>query len=471
MVPKNQSGSSPQAKTFLLERNGSENQGRCQIKLCLASRLFYPTYSGSALRFLRYLPGFSSRGIDVRVFAGTPAKGNVAVENEPADWQFYAPEKPSLPKIISGVPVHHVKLPDEGYIRRNIAYMRALTNFCQQPGFRPDLIQLLDGMYIWSIPWLLKLRSLNIPIVYTHTLIQDPPANPIKQRLHPLYWWLPFALVDRVVVSSTVMRDTLQNHGITTPMEVIPNGVDLARFNPEPTPDARKRIRRALNIGDDASVLLTIGAVEPRKGTDLLLEAWGQLAANYPNLHLIIAGPRHDLVRAELGDFRQRIQSLVAAAGHPNRLHFTGYVENVQDYLHAADIFVFPSQREGMGNVVMEAMASGLPVILTPYIGLPEEFGQPGRHYTLVDRDPDTLSDAIHRLLASNRVRVKMRQLARQRVEEELDVELSLDRYAALYQNLAATPQAGLDVRTERFFGMKRQSLGFADQFHDTRAD
>ena len=104
--------------------------------------------------------------------------------------------------------------------------------------------------------------------------------------------------------------------------------------------------------------------------------------------------------------------------------------------MKACDFFVFPSQREGMPNVVPEAMATGLPSILTPFKGLPEEFGRPGEEYLLVERTPEELADALGRVLDDPELAARLGAKAREWVEDNLDVEDSLDAYARLYAEL-----------------------------------
>ena len=90
-----------------------------------------------------------------------------------------------------------------------------------------------------------------------------------------------------------------------------------------------------------------------------------------------------------------------------------------------------------MPNVVPEAYGCGVPVIMTPFIGLPQEFGRAGDHYELVERTPGAIAQSISSLL-DNRERGRQLALrARKLVEDEMDVEKSLDRYAALYRDLA----------------------------------
>ena len=112
-------------------------------------------------------------------------------------------------------------------------------------------------------------------------------------------------------------------------------------------------------------------------------------------------------------------------------------MRNVEDYLRASDMFAFPSFREGMPNVVLEAMSSGLPVLMTPFIGLSDELGRAGREYLLADHDPKSIAAVLTELIEDGGLREKLGQQARRWVENNLDIEGSLDRYAALYYELA----------------------------------
>jgi glycosyltransferase involved in cell wall biosynthesis len=227
-------------------------------------------------------------------------------------------------------------------------------------------------------------------------------------------------------------------------MEFISNGVDLPRFRPARDAAERRAARQSLGVSDERrKIITTVGAVHPRKGSDLLLEAWSHLAGRFPEAHVFIVGLRKDLTYPKLADFRERIQHLCSASGAPERIHFPGLVRNVETYLRASDIFVFPSQREGMPNVVLEAMATGLPVLLTPFVGLAEDFGQAGRDYILAPREAQAVAANLAALLEDEALRSELGERARNWVRDHLSIETSLDRYAALYYELAAkTPNA-----------------------------
>jgi glycosyltransferase involved in cell wall biosynthesis len=421
---------------------GYEGRTLPHIELCVAAQLFYPVYAGGSLQFLHYLPGLKARQVHARVFAGTPILSMAQLSGVEVTWQARRPGEMLPMEMVNGVPVHRVRLPDASSIQRSIVYGRTLVRFCQQPDYRPDLFQILSTPR-WCVPWLLRLRYLNIPTVHAHALAAEFSSNPVKRALQRHSWRLSFQLVDCVVVNSTVMRERLRNLDVTTSIEVIPTGVDLQRFRPAANSAERQKIRQPLGIGQEEPVIVTVGAVEPRKGTDLLLAAWVQLAPRCSRSHLVIIGPRSDLADPAFEDFRRKLEDLVVASGAPDRVHFVGHVENVEEYLRAADVFVFTSWREGVPNAVLEAMASRLPVITTPFLGLPDEFGQPDEHYLLVDRDPNLLSSLIEKVLEEKALRAKIGLSARQWVEAQMDVEMTINQLANLYRELVNRSNKG----------------------------
>ena len=118
-------------------------------------------------------------------------------------------------------------------------------------------------------------------------------------------------------------------------------------------------------------------------------------------------------------------------------MHFVGVVDDIADYYRAADLFVLTSEREGMNNAFFEAMASGLPVLTVRFQGLSAAHGRPGTHYELATDEPEALGRAIDDLLVHEPHRKDLSRQGREWALAEADVERVLDRYAALYRNLA----------------------------------
>lgn len=395
-------------------------------RICLASEHFFPVYAGPAVRFGRYLPGLRARGIDVRVFTGTPYRGRAS----------RADDGSAGPEPLHGTSITRVRLPEAAGARRRLLFARALARFCGTADPALDAVQLLSCDFTF-IPALMRLQRLGIPTIYTLTLAPDERHRGLRRLVSRHYFAQPLRLVSCVVVSSRVMRDGLRNWPFRTPVRVIPNGVDTRRFQPAADDASRRLLRKRLGLPDDETIVLFVGPLSRRKGVDLLLGAWSRLAPRCPDLHLVVVGPGPDGSGGEAPTLGEAIRRLGVGTDASERLHFPGLVENVEDYMRAADVFVFTSRREGMPNVVPEAMATGLPVVTTPFLGLPSEFGQPDREYLLADFDPDALAARVQALLVSPEQARALGRSARRWVEEHLDMDRSIDRYAELYHELA----------------------------------
>ena len=122
-----------------------------------------------------------------------------------------------------------------------------------------------------------------------------------------------------------------------------------------------------------------------------------------------------------------------------DRILFTGSVDNVEDYLQAADVFVFPSRREGMPNVVHEAYATALPSVLCPFVGMSPEFGVPGEHYLAAGHDAREIGARVLALLDSESLRAALGSAARAWVRDGFRTDSKRGRsYNQLYRELAA---------------------------------
>lgn len=420
-----------------------EEDAERRIRVCLACQSFHPVYAGAAIRFRRYAPGLRERGIDVEVFCGTPTAIKARMVGAPDTWSAY-PEGALMPiERVDGLRVQRVRLPDESSPRRGFLFTWALSQHLRRSSRRPDVVQTLALPPV-GVPGLWGVRRLGLPIVYTGTLLSELPRGAFRR---PLAKWVraaPLRLVDHVVVSSEVMRDHFLGLGVRCDVEVIGNGVDLRRFRAPRCADDRLRVRAALGINRLDPVVLFVGSVIPRKGVDLLLEAWHRLPATESTPHLVIVGPRRDREDPAHRAFHRGIEARVRGLPAPERVHFVEFTPRVEDYYRAADVFVLPSQREGMGNTVLEAMASGLPVVLTPYTGLPAEFGRAREHYVLAPATSEGLSAGLGELIEDAGLRRRIGLAALERARRHLGVEASLDRYADLYRRVAAAGPGGV---------------------------
>lgn len=407
-----------------------------RVRVCIASMLFYPVYAGPAIRFRQYFPGLRARGVDVEVVTATPDRARAMVSGMPVTWQNLPNGALLPPGMVDDAALQRIRVPERAGTRRTAVFARATAQRCTRSAQPPEVLQVFSIALPW-LPALRRVRNSGIPVIATWTMMPRPSASAISRVASKTLVGVSSTFVDCCVVSSAAMADAVRRQGVRTRVEVIPHGVDTQRFKPTTNPATRAALRTELGLPSDATVLLFVGPVVPRKGVDLLLEVWSRLARTRPNLHLAIVGPRFDLTRASLLDFNRKLDTLIQQSGARNRVHFFGLVRDVEKYMRAADVFVFTSWREGFPNVVAEALASGLPVITTPFDGLAEEFGQPGREYVRTSREPDEIAAALARLLDDPTFREELSASGRTWVSRTLDLDRTIDQYAHLYRELA----------------------------------
>jgi glycosyltransferase involved in cell wall biosynthesis len=199
-------------------------------------------------------------------------------------------------------------------------------------------------------------RWLKVPV--TITLRGTESRHSQDQSLRPK---LVSALnrASRVFSVSDSLRQLAIKLGIEeSKTRVVGNGVDTEKFQPVSKDEARQ----SLNLPRDAKVLITVGGLCERKGFHRVIECLPQLIERYPNLHyLIVGGPSAE------GDWTDRLKEQVQTLGLTDQVHFLGTIspEKLKLPLSAADVFVLATRNEGWANVLLEAMACGLPVVTT----------------------------------------------------------------------------------------------------------
>ena len=406
-----------------------------RTKLLLVASSFFPTHGGAELRFLRYLPLLKDHGIEVEVITGTPKLKKFSEQDHVADWRKAKDGELVSVQKIEFAQIFQYKLPEVGSVKRSQLLLDQVIVRCENDQVKPDVIQLLIPLSIKTISRLKRIKATSTPVVFSYALAHTfsknfAIANLQKWRIRRVYKYF-----DCVITASSVLKDLVCGVAPETCVEVIPNGVDINKFKPINDQSEKQSLRIKLNLPEDAIIISLIGAIHPRKGTDLLISAWSDQANK--NLHLLLIGPRFDLIRSELCEFKKKIKDLIEESGFPGNVRFTGAVENIADYLKASDMFVFPSKKEGMPNAVLEAMATGLPTVLTPFVGLSEDFGEAGKEYLLTNRSSDAISSAIKSILKDDRSRIALGSNARNWVVNTMQLEKSVRLYANVYSSLA----------------------------------
>lgn len=215
-------------------------------------------------------------------------------------------------------------------------------------------------------------------------------------------------------------------------LEVVPYGVDAARFHP--SADARARLRAEAGLGADVPVLFAAGRLVRKKGFEYLIDA---LRLTDPAARLVIAGT---------GDLDGELRARAADAGVADRVRFLGDVrqEAVAGWFATADIAVVPSVRDASGNVdglpntVLEALASGTPVVATRAGGIGSVIDDDRNGVLVPERDPSALAQAMNGLLGDPARRARLGAAARADVMARYGWETAAEKFEAAYDRALA---------------------------------
>ncbi len=258
--------------------------------------------------------------------------------------------------------------------------------------FKKEKFDVINFHEPW-IPWLAWQVQRNSKSVYVATFhanlidtaagkvwtskVWTPIGRPFLEKMHMFTATAPVATGG--LLSLADMDRPFDRHMVEN-MRYIPLGVDLKKFKPV-------KQRQPLN-GQASKTILYLGRVEKRKGSDLLLKAFAELVKQMPDTHLVIAGD---------GPMSSKLKTYVEIESVPN-VHFTGYVTEEEKIrlLQNADLACFPSPYgEGYGIVILEAMATGTPMLAGNNIGYAQAMKGRGR-IGLVD--PEATRDFVNRL-------------------------------------------------------------------------
>jgi glycosyltransferase involved in cell wall biosynthesis len=236
-------------------------------------------------------------------------------------------------------------------------------------------------LWWWGLligPWA-KLN--NIPAIYESVLFgSDNPGTIRKQKFSKIKLTCLKSYRKIVTVSPYLTEDFLKYGYDNGQVSTLQSSVDSDLFLPANTHDQKKSIRLRLGLPINAKIVLFVGAVTKRKGVDILVNSFIKASSHRSDLYLIIVGGTHP---ADESYFDQLLYILNENRQLSNKYLFAGLVQDnrlVADYYRAADIFVFPSFNEGLPNVVLEAMASELPVVVSqlPFLENVIEHGENG---------------------------------------------------------------------------------------------
>lgn len=217
---------------------------------------------------------------------------------------------------------------------------------------------------------------------------QMKERRPMLRILWPMYRQI-YLKADRIKCISYFIAGEVRMIGYDGPVEVIPNGVDVAKFSAPISESKITELKTRFNKRMGDVFLFTASRLVFSRGAEDVIEALVHLPAN---VKLLIAGS---------GEDREKLEHIARGLGVADRVMFAGHVPHAElpAYLKISDIFVRPSLIEGMGNAFIEAFAAGIPVVATPVGGIPDFLTDEVTGLFCEVRNPKSIARAVERYL------------------------------------------------------------------------
>ncbi len=210
-------------------------------------------------------------------------------------------------------------------------------------------------------------------------------------------------------------------------IEVIHNGVDIDRYYPGP---ADLALRQELGIQKEERVVVTVASLRPVKQIDNLLRAIPAVLAERPNTRFLLVGD---------GSERGRLIELARDLGILKQVTFAGIRNDINAILRLGDYFVLPSGTEAFPNVLLEAMASGLPIVTTDVGSVRELVTDRESAYIVPPGRPDDLSRAVNMLLSDEETANTFKERGRRIVEERFTLKQMCEKRERVFDSVLAS--------------------------------
>lgn len=291
---------------------------------------------------------------------------------------------------------------------------------------RPDIIHTHEFLSTARLG-LMAGRLLGVPVISTAHLSGssgDVGRSLLSRRRRRLLRRIRTRSAVTIAVSHPIRQELIRAGFPERRLAVVLNGVDVEHFRPAEAAE-RATLRRALCVNGDPLVVFA-GRLERQKRVDVLVSAWHDLSEHGSTSTLLIlgAGSEADTLTSTADD----------------SVRFEGPVDDTAPFLRAGDVFVLPSDAEGLSNALLEAQASGLPAVVTD-VGAARDVVRDGITGLLVPPgDRAALGDALHALVEDRDRRVSMGRAARQRMLRDFSLERTVQGLMDIYENVIGRP-------------------------------
>ena len=243
---------------------------------------------------------------------------------------------------------------------------------------------------------------------------------------HKVILWLLLKYADMSVCNSIHSKAILNNRYIRDEkIEVIYNGIDKAQFSRVKNKDLH--VKKDLGIDENAIIIGTVANFRKEKNYPFLINAFQRLQEKYSDLVLLCVGG---------GEYFDEVKKNVKEHGLDQKIFFTGYSENVAAYMSIMDIFVLCSLKEGLPNVLIQAMSMEIPIVSSSAGGCKEIIDSPENGLLFEPDNTSEFINSVSRLIEDNAMTAELALKAKHKVDEKFTMGSMIENYLKFYEKL-----------------------------------
>jgi hypothetical protein len=270
---------------------------------------------------------------------------------------------------------------------------------------------------LWGAP--------GVRLIFSNYMWAPGPKNDFYHRME-------YGRVERVLVSCSALKDnTVENLPVAAErVEVLPYGIDMARFNPQTAP--KGALRGRYGFGPEIKLVGVISKLDPVKGQMEMIEAMPAILAAEPNARLILTGDETEELK---GKYKHVLEEKVAKLGLGERVIFTGITADTASILADLEVFALPSPAETFALACLEAMAMERAIVGTDAWGTPEMLAYGAAGLLAKPGSPEALAQKTITLLKDPGLRHALGARARQEALGKYDLNVVMERLDAIYRD------------------------------------
>ena len=291
---------------------------------------------------------------------------------------------------------------------------------------KPDIVHTHTSKAGFLGRWAAKMAGVPHIVHTPHGHVFYGHFGPVGSRFFLYLEKITSPITEKMIALTEAERNDYRTYRVANERQLVTihSGVTISRFM---NPNAMQNEKRAaLGMDEKGPVVGTVGWLLPIKGPLHLLKAMGKVWQNHPNCRLVYVGK---------GDLEPALRNEVHRMCASDRVHFLGWRKDIPAIMALFDIFVLPSLNEGMGRVVVEAMAAGKPVVASRVGGILDLIKHGENGFLVEPADPAGLARAIIRLLENKTLRERMGRKGRE-TAPRYGVESMIEKLDALYSSI-----------------------------------